>query len=814
MFFWALLEPGNLGDSRGKTTLLMAIFCAALAIRSGPSFAVDTSPQEAREISLANAVIVLHPGEVSSGERAAAQMLSEEVEKRAGIKLPVGTEWPKTPGPAIVITTRSSDVSATRQIPGRTGKDLPETKPEGFYLAAKKDSQPTVLIIGADPRGALFGVGCLLRNLQMEKGSVRVPAGLEVATSPAYPIRGHQLGYRPRANSWDAWTLEQFDEYIRELAIFGTNCIENIPFQDDDPGPLMKLPRDEMNIKMAQICDKYDLDYWIWAPAEIALDDKEKKEALLARHEAFFKDCPRLDGVFFPGGDPGDNPPELVLPYLEEVSKLLAKYHPKAGLWMSLQGFDKEQTLYVLDYLQKNQPDWLRGLVAGPSSPPIPELRKGMPAKYQLRDYPDITHIVRAQYPVPWLDTAFCMTLGRESVNPRPLYYARVIRHLAPYTNGFLSYSDGVHDDVNKVIWSMLEWDPAMDTRQILIEYSRFFFGDKVAERAADGILALENNYVGSLAENGSVDATLACWHALEQEAPENGQNWRWLMNLYRAYYDAYTRHRLIHETALENEACEALAAAPESGSEPAMDKALQILARADSECPHPEYRQRVFDLADDLFRTISLQTSVPKYQASGAERGASLDFLDIPLNNRWWIEDEFTKIRGLDTKEKKLARLDTIRTWTHPGPGSFYDDVGNVGNSEHVVMGEAVNTDPLLDRSAAPTFMWWDNGKSRRRISWPSIMDWPIAMRYEGLDPKGDYVVRLTGQGEAKLRIDGELVEPTLYSKEIGEFKEFPVPKASLEDGLILLTWDRLDEAHLNWRQQSNVAEVWLLKR
>ncbi len=29
-----------------------------------------------------------------------------------------------------------------------------------------------------------------------------------------------------------------------------------------------------------------------------------------------------------------------------------------------------------------------------------------------------------------------------------------------------------------------------------------------------------------------------------------------------------------------------------------------------------------------------------------------------------------------------------------------------------------------------------------------------------------------------------------------------------------VLLTWDEVDEEHLNWRQHSHVAEVWLLKQ
>jgi len=63
---------------------------------------------------------------------------------------------------------------------------------------------------------------------------------------------------------------------------------------------------------------------------------------------------------------------------------------------------------------------------------------------------------------------------------------------------------------------------------------------------------------------------------------------------------------------------------------------------------------------------------------------------------------------------------------------------------------------------------------------------------------------VRLTGYGEARLRLNGELAKSTLYGKGIGEFKEFPVPGPLLKDGKLVLTFDPLEEGHLNWRQQS----------
>jgi hypothetical protein len=47
-----------------------------------------------------------------------------------------------------------------------------------------------------------------------------------------------------------------------------------------------------------------------------------------------------------------------------------------------------------------------------------------------------------------------------------------------------------------------------------------------------------------------------------------------------------------------------------------------------------------------------------------------------------------------------------------------------------------------------------------------------------------------------------------------MGEFKEFPVPAEQVKDRRLVLTWDiPADEEHLNWRQRSRLAEVWLLK-
>lgn len=797
--------------SHHSVRLSRILFLACLvAVSGGRPHAGEAPPG----VDVSAATVVVRASERPPAEQMAATVLIEEVAKRTGLQWTQSATWPDA-GPAVAITLAGTTSGWPREIPARQGERLPELKPEGFRLCVehREGAAPTVWIIGADARGALFGAGQLLRSMKWAEGRVSLPDDLDVCTAPQYGIRGHQLGYRNTANAYDAWDVATYEQYIRELVIFGANCIENIPNQDD-PGPHARVPRDQMNVAMSEICQRYGIDYWVWIPATFDLNDTAYRTQSLDELENLFKSCPELSAVFIPGGDPGDNPPDMLLPYAEDMAKRLQPYHPAAKVWISLQGFESDAVDAFFAWIDARQPEWFGGVVHGPSSPSIADTRRRLSRQYGLRHYPDITHSLVCQYPVYWWDQAYALTLGRECPNPQPAWYTHVHNWYAPWTDGFLTYSDGINDDMNKAVWSRLGWDPATEPRQTCLEYANLFFGPAVAERAADGILALEKNWEGVLADNGGVDATLLLWQALEAVSPRLGGNWRWQLCLLRAYYDAYTRHRLLYETQLEASANEILAQAPVLGASAAMEQAEAILKRAETNPVRVELRRRVEELCVAMFDSIGYQTSVPRFQARNGERGAILDYVDRPLNNRWWLEDEFVRIRTFPTEEEKLARLEVIRTWESPGPGSYYDDIGNVAQMEHVALPPGPWVEPDLVEARNPHFPWTDNGFSRARLSWLCLMRWPEELAYRGLDPDGDYVLRATGSGGLRPVVDGTALVPSAYPREPGAFKEFPVPRELVRDGEITLTFGDIDEYHLNWRQWSYLAEIWLVKK
>ncbi|MEZ5355092.1 MAG: glycoside hydrolase family 20 zincin-like fold domain-containing protein [Bryobacteraceae bacterium] len=745
---------------------------------------------------------VLAPATLNAREKKAVSVLVEEVEKRTQVRWPVAAQG--NSAASIAIAKGSGPA-------------------EGYTL---RIDGPSVRVEGNDSRGILFGIGHLLRILECSRGRVTAPDRLTVTTSPKVAIRGHQLGYRPKTNSYDGWTLTQWEQYIRELAIFGTNAIELIPPRSDDAddSPHFPLPKMETMIGMSRICDEYGLDVWIWYPA---LDpDYAKSEWVdfaLKEWEQVFRKLPRIDAVFVPGGDPGHTQPKFLMPMLEKQAASLRRFHPKAQMWVAPQGFS---TAWLEEFygILREGPAWLNGVVFGPQiRVPLAELRKQVPARYPIRHYPDITHSLRCQYPVPDWDPAYQLTLNREPINPRPLDEAAIFRHTNRHTVGFITYSEGCNDDVNKFVWSGLGWDPEADVTAILRDYGRFFIGARYAEGFAQGLLALERNWRGPLLANESVYQTLGQFEHMDRDAlPAVSANWRFQQAQYRAHYDAYVRARLIYETQLEQQARDRLREAGSIGSTVAMREAEVALDRALTHRTAPQWRARTFELAEALFQSIRMQLSVDWYKAIAVGRGANLDLIDTPLNNRAWLLKRFAEIRAMSDEKDRLAAIAGLLERANPGPGGFYDNLGQPGSQPHLVSAIPYADDPANLVNPLAALHTGAKGSAEWPMEWltnaESRDDAPIRMRYEHLDPTGSYRIRIVYAGEDspwefRLMADGKYEVHSWRKKErpAGPV-EFAIPAEATADGKLDLEFQRRPGAGGNGRAVQ-VSEVWLLR-
>jgi hypothetical protein len=246
------------------------------------------------------------------------------------------------------------------------------------------------------------------------------------------------------------------------------------------------------------------------------------------------------------------------------------------------------------------------------------------------------------------------------------------------------------------------------------------------------------------------------------------------------------------------------------------MERAASALDRAVTEGVSADRRARVFELAEALFQSIGMQLSVDRYGAIDVGRGANLDTIDVPLNNRVWLQSQFAELRKLDDEADRLKGLDAIIRRTDSGPGGFYDDLGDPSHQPHLVRGPGFEADPAFLRSSLVGFSRLPELPTFWRQNAQTLNDTPLLMRYTALDPEASYKVKVVYVGDpVKLRLDadGAEVHPLLDKPSPTRPLEFDVPPASTADGELTLRWSKEPGKGGNGRG-TQIAEVWLIRK
>jgi hypothetical protein len=619
-------------------------------------------------IEISGAVIVVAEEESTSKIPYYSRILSGEIAVRTGLAInPTGYQ----PGLTITLDTAAEGC-------GTEGYHIYTRElPDGFQIG----------ISGSDERGVLYGIGKLLRSIDMRKGAVFIPADLEEKSAPRFSIRGHQIGYRALSNSYDGWSIEQFETYVQELAYFGTNCIELIPPCAADPlaSPNMKYNPANMMAMMSGVLDTIGLDVSIWYPNLFeTIKDRSVFEEELTRRDNLFAALPRIDQVMIPGGDPGKLSPSDLFAWGNSVAKTLRIHHPNAKVWISPQAFDPDEN-WVDDFFRgaEQASEWLTGLVFGPWVPMgIKELTKR--TQYPIRFYPDISHSLNCQFPVPDWDTALALTHGREGCNPRPKGMKIIHNHHAPYIVGSITYSEGIHDDVNKFIWSGLDWNPNASPGQILEEYCRLLISPELSRELAEGFAGLEENWQGSLAQNKGVEKNLDLWLNIETSLGNRHPPYRFEMGLLRACFDAYTRQRLIGSRNSEMAAIGCLRSPENASPAEGAEKAIEYLESKPGR--NSRILGKCIDLSEKLHGKVGWKTSVSRYGAFNWRRGAFMDSIDVPVDNSPWFLRKLRHIVPMDEYDAEVEKKALLSRIEPPPPMRRYN-LGD-GGKDSIVQG------------------------------------------------------------------------------------------------------------------------------
>ena len=337
-----------------------------------------------------------------------------------------------------------------------------------------------------------------------------------------------------------------------------------------------------MMVEMSRIADKYGLDVWVWYPA---LDKDYTTEAnivkAVAEWEGVLKQLPRLDAIFVPGGDPGHTEPSAMFGLLDRQTANIRKFHPKMQMWMSPQGF----TAPMDGDLLRAHGEATRLAHRHRHRPAEPRLARHRPQAHPpaVQAPPLSRHHAHDSRRVPGAALGRGLRAHARSRADQPAA-ARSGGGVPALAGGVARFPDllrGLQRRPEQDRVERLGWNPKGDVRETVRQYARYFVGPTYAEPLSDAIFGLEENWRGPLAGNVGVERTLAKFQAMERTAaPRDLLNWRFQQTLYRAYYDAYVRRRLVQEQAAQVQATSVLANAAGLGSMAAMSEAERLLAR------------------------------------------------------------------------------------------------------------------------------------------------------------------------------------------------------------------------------------------
>jgi hypothetical protein len=446
---------------------------------------------------------------------------------------------------------------------------------EGFRIA--DGPQGAVRIVGNDERGVLYGVGRFLRNSRYERGFA--PGAWRGVSGPEKPLRGIYFATH-FYNYYQTAPIQDEERYVEELALWGVNSVavwyDMHHFKGfTDPEAVAFRGRLKRILQAARHCG-IGVGLMVIGNEAYADSPKEFRADPRAQRGGFYDVaiCPnkpggldytlKIMGELFDWAC--DLQPEYVCiwPYdqggcgcdqcrpwgangflkcAENVAGLARRKLPGVRILLSTWMFDANEW-QGLKRAFSPKPDWA-DIILTESPGFAREGITGMPTV----GFPEIS----MEGMFPW---------GGFGASPQPQRFQAAWNAVKDKKAGGYPYSEGIFEDINKVIWAQLYWNSAAPVADTLNEYIAYEYSPTVVDEARKVIAALEQNHhyrwwpgelagvklqydwfpsrgVKPQADPGAEEAYVTVKRVDDRLAPWARGSWRWRILYLRALLDS-----------------------------------------------------------------------------------------------------------------------------------------------------------------------------------------------------------------------------------------------------------------------------------
>lgn len=446
----------------------------------------------------------------------AAAIFNRNLKTRSGAELPVVNEpMAASPGLSIYLGKIGGTLPFGLDVPEHV-RSAKEDGHDGIILrSATVKGRHYLYAGGANVRSTIYAVGKLLRSLSFTGRDVTVePMGVaEVAHSRLrgfwYANHGPDVGY-------EVMSMNQFRTYLEDVLLWGVNTVGYAPIDFNqwksevfsDPGAFHRdMKRNVCDVP--DIIDDYDLRVGVkmfvnnvfsddtaarqlkhntegsdtslsgmYCPDKgfVCPNDPASRKRLLEIREELFKRLPRVDFMVAHTTDAGGCVCEACQPYaatyvklMDEYGRLLRKYHPQAKLGINFYFLTESGKQIALEYLASKGKELVEYVYFGLDPAAEPADLQRLPTGIKAYTFYDV-----AMWPF-WGAYGAMPQLSPETLR---LSLERDRRIAAePNYAGAIPYSEGLHEDLTRALYSAWLWDHKVSTRAVLHDYCRFHFG-------------------------------------------------------------------------------------------------------------------------------------------------------------------------------------------------------------------------------------------------------------------------------------------------------------------------------------------------